>query len=115
MEEAWSMKSTDPSLVLIGKRIYQRRKNLGLTQEQLAEAADLTPQFISFAESGKRAMRIDNIVKLAKALQVSTDFLLTGERIDRDKLYFSEKLQELNDEQLAHVERIVDECVAMLK
>ena len=56
------MNSNDPALVQIGKRIYQCRKNLGLTQEDLAELADVTPQFVSFAESGKRAMQVDNIV-----------------------------------------------------
>ena len=44
-------------LVEVGNRIMQRRKSMGLTQEALAEKADLTTQFVSYAESGKRAMR----------------------------------------------------------
>ena len=109
------MQSSDPALVLIGKRIYQCRKNLGLTQEDLAELADVTPQFVSFAESGKRAMRVDNIVKIAGALHVSVDYLLTGDRVDKDLLFFSEKLKNLTPEQFAHIETIVDECVTLIE
>ena len=107
------MQSNDPVLTEIGQRIYQCRKKLGLTQEELSEAADVTPQFVSYAESGKRAMRVDNIVKLAKALRVSVDYLLTGDRVDKDLLFFSDKLRNLSPEQLAHLETIVNECVAL--
>ena len=41
----------------MGRRIVERRKKLGLTQEALAEKGDVTPQFVSYAEAGKRAMR----------------------------------------------------------
>ncbi|WP_290912707.1 helix-turn-helix transcriptional regulator, partial [Eubacterium sp.] len=34
----------------MGKRIIKRRKQLGLSQEQLAELADVSPQMISTAE-----------------------------------------------------------------
>lgn len=37
----------------MGKRIMERRKKLGLTQEALAEKSELTTQFVSYAESGK--------------------------------------------------------------
>lgn len=107
------MQSNDPALAQIGKRIFQCRKKLGLTQEELAELADVTPQFVSFAESGKRAMRVDNIVKLASALHVSVDYLLTGNRVDKDLLFFADKLRKLSVAQIAHVETIVDACVAL--
>ena len=41
----------------MGQRIMERRKKLGLTQEALAEMSELTTQFVSYAESGKRGMR----------------------------------------------------------
>ena len=107
------MNSNDPVLAQIGKRIYQCRKKLGLTQEELAELADVTPQFVSFAESGKRAMRVDNIMKLAGALRVSVDYLLTGDLVDKDLLFFAEKLRGLTVTQLANIETIVNACVAL--
>lgn len=75
----------------IGKRITELRKRNGWTQEELAEKADLTPQFVSYAESGKRAMRPENLLKLSKALCVSANYLLTGEIVDKDLLIISEK------------------------
>ena len=99
------------NLLEIGKRITERRKKLGMTQEMLAEKGDLTPQFVSYAESGKRAMRPENVIKLAKALEVSADYLLTGEIADKDLLILSDKMRKLSPEMLRIVENIIDECV----
>lgn len=68
----------------MGKRIMERRKKMGLTQEILAEKSELTTQFVSYAESGKRGMRPENLMKIAAALEVSTDYLLTGDIIDKE-------------------------------
>ena len=80
------MAEIDICLQDIGNRITELRKRLGWTQEELAEKADLTPQFVSYAEAGKRAMRPENLLKLSKALNVSADYLLTGEIVDKDLL-----------------------------
>ena len=55
----------------MGQRIMERRKKLGLTQEALGERSGLTTQFVSYAESGKRAMRPENLMRMAAALGVS--------------------------------------------
>ena len=91
----------------IGNRITELRKRLGWTQEELAEKADLTPQFVSYAESGKRAMRPENLLKLSKALNVSADYLLTGEIIDKDLLILSDKIKQLSPSQIRIIENIV--------
>lgn len=62
----------------IGLRIYERRKELGITQEQLAELLDTTPQAISNYERGTRELKAGMIVTMAKVLRVSADYLLTG-------------------------------------
>ena len=97
----------------MGERIMQRRKKLGLTQEALAELSELTTQFVSYAEAGKRGMRTENLMKVAAALGVSTDYLLTGDIIDKDKLLLSEKLDKLTPQQVRIVENIIDECIAL--
>ena len=56
------MSDNELCLQEIGKRIMDRRKKLGLTQEALAEKGDVTTQFVSYAESGKRAMRPENLL-----------------------------------------------------
>lgn len=95
----------------VGQRMMERRKKLGLTQEALAERSDLTTQFVSYAESGKRAMRPENLMKIAAALGVSTDYLLTGDIIDKDQLLLSEKLNKLTAAEVRIIESIIDECI----
>lgn len=96
----------------IGKRILDRRKQLGLTQEALAEKAEVTTQFVSYAESGKRAMRPENLLKISVALGVSADYLLTGDIIDKDSLLISEKLQQLTPKQLQLIESLIDTYIS---
>ena len=97
----------------IGRRIVERRKKLGLTQEALAEKGDVTPQFVSYAEAGKRAMRPENLLKISSALGVSTDYILTGDIVDKDHLLLSEKMRELTPSQLRIIENIIDECTLL--
>ena len=58
-------------------------------------------------------MRAENLMKIAYALEVSTDYLLTGDIIDKDKLLLSEKLDKLTSEEIRLVEGIIDECIAL--
>ena len=100
-------------LSAVGNRIMARRKKLGMTQETLAEKSDVTTQFVSYAESGKRAMRPENLVKISKALDVSVDYLLTGDIIDKDKLLLSNKISKLNPSKVRILESIIDECISL--
>ena len=104
------MQQKEICLEEIGRRIMERRKKLGLTQEALAEKGDVTTQFVSYAESGKRAMRPENLLKISEALGVSADYLLTGDVIDKDLFLISEKLQRLTPDQLRLVEDLIDAC-----
>ena len=104
------MSSNELILEEIGQRIVERRKSLGLTQEALAEKGDVTTQFVSYAEAGKRAMRPENLLKISSALGVSADYILTGEIIDKDLLILSEKMKTLKPSQLRIIETIIDEC-----
>ena len=107
------MEENEKWLLTVGQRITDRRKALGWTQEELAEIGDLTPQFVSYAESGKRAMRPENLLKISSALGVSADYLLTGEIIDKDLLLFSDKLRKLSPSQMLIIENIIDECITL--
>ena len=98
----------------IGRRIMDRRRKLGLTQEALAEKSEVTTQFVSYAESGKRAMRPENLMKISDALGVSADYLLTGDIIDKDLLLISDKLRRLTPSQLRRIEDVIDACIAIL-
>ena len=62
----------------LGERIKEKRDELGLTQLQLAQALEVTPQHISVIEKNKRAPSLDLLAKLAHELGVTTDYLITG-------------------------------------
>lgn len=55
------------------------RKERGLTQEKLAELADLHINYVSSCERGERNISIRNIAKMALALGVSMGVLVTEE------------------------------------
>lgn len=59
-------------------RLQELRKSHNLSQEQLAEKVDVSRQAISKWEGGQANPDINNILKLSKIYDVSTDFLLTG-------------------------------------
>ena len=94
----------------VGRRIEERRKKLGFTQEALAEKSNVTSQFISYVESGKRAMRPEYLLSISTALEVSADYLLTGNVVDEDMLLLSEKLKKLKPSQFRIIESIIDDC-----
>ena len=68
-----------PCLSDMGRRIAARRNQLGLTQAEAAERAGLTQQFFACVETGTKNIRAESIIGVSKALNVSTDYLLTGE------------------------------------
>lgn len=62
----------------IGQRIRMTREAQKKTREQIAEVAEISPQFLFDIESGKKGMTSQTIINLAKALNVSTDYILLG-------------------------------------
>lgn len=63
----------DRVLKSIGRRIQKCRSDKKLTQEQLAEITGISQKHISRLERGIHAPHFDMIIKIAKALDVSTD------------------------------------------
>ena len=60
----------------LGERIRKARKEKHLTQEQLAEACDLSTAHIGHIERGTRALSIESLIIISDVLNVSTDYLL---------------------------------------
>ncbi len=57
----------------IGKRINQRREALGMTQEQFAEKAGLTTNYVSTVERGASFPRCEKLITILNTLQTSAD------------------------------------------
>lgn len=54
-----------------GLKVRIRRYELELTQEELAEKADLHPTYVGSVERGERNIALENIIILAKSLSCS--------------------------------------------
>ena len=55
----------------LGVNVRAFRKKAGLSQERLAEKAELHPVYISQVERGQKAVSIEALWKLSRALHVS--------------------------------------------
>jgi len=74
---------------LFGRRLRELRKERGLTQEALAESADLSGNYISDLELGRKVPSLTILVRLSQALEVATTDLLvdfTREAVNRMKV-----------------------------
>lgn len=103
----------DNLLHQMGERIAARRKQRRMTQEELAEAAGVTPQTISTAELGKKALRPENIIKICAALEISPDYLLLGRISGEDTSLLVQKISRLSPDQYRHLEDVVDSFIAV--
>ena len=63
------MSNPDPRIVF-GRRVRELRLGRGLSQEKLAELANLHRNYVGGVERGERNVSLLNIVKLARGLNV---------------------------------------------
>ena len=92
----------------IGVRIVERRKELKLTQEQIAERMNVSIQMISNIERGNKAIKIENLLKLCNILKTSTDYILTGKRTNNDFGNLASKISLLTESDYKMIEMLVD-------
>lgn len=77
----------------IGNKLLAIRKKAGLTQIEVAEAANLSDRTYADIERGTVNMRIETVLKICEALQITPDEVLT-----EDNSNLSAKQAELLDE-----------------
>lgn len=63
----------------IGLRIKLERTKQNLTQEQLAEMADISSSYLSAIERGKQSISLDYTNRIAEALKIPVIDFLTHE------------------------------------
>lgn len=101
---------TSTELKEIGFRICNRRKQLGFTQEQIAEQMDVSIQMVSNLERGNKAIRIENLVKLSRILHISTDYILTGAYTEQDQNALLTQLSKLSNTDYQMICMMIDYC-----
>ena len=98
----------------IGLRVSQLRERLGLTREKLGELANISDRFIYDIETGQKGMSAESLLKLSKSLQVTSDYLLFGNKGNTDFSYILELLKQLDESDVKSVEKILIEIAAAL-
>ena len=63
----------------IGNKLLAIRKKAGLTQSEVADAANLSDRTYADIERGTVNMRIETILKICKALNITPDAVLTDD------------------------------------
>jgi transcriptional regulator with XRE-family HTH domain len=61
-----------------GRRVRERRTELELSQEALADRTDLHWSYIGQVERGQRNLTLHNIIKIAAALEMDAGKLIEG-------------------------------------
>lgn len=66
----------------IGNRLLAIRKKCGLTQSEVAEASELSDRTYAEIERGAVNARMETILKICSALQITPNEILTGKTTD---------------------------------
>lgn len=61
---------------VVGKRIKRARDKINISQQDLSKKIGMSNSVLSRIESGERPARSDELVKIADALDVTTEYLL---------------------------------------
>ena len=73
------VKEADELYILVGKRVRQLRMQQRMTQEQLAERADISTSFLGQIERGSRKLSLDSFCRITRALDCTANDLLPME------------------------------------
>ena len=76
-----------------GKRLKQLRKGKGWTQKELAEKLGIRFGQLNKYECGLNAPPLEKLVQMAELLDVTMDYLLTGDRADEPALHNTRLLE----------------------
>lgn len=83
--------------VELGSRIRQARTEQNMSQLELAETCGISVPYVSDIERGKKCFSVDILLRIAQALQVSTDWLLRLDIPQTDYTYHAEAAELLTD------------------
>ena len=97
--------------IQIGKQVKLAREKSRLTQEQLAEQLECTPQYLSDLERGVVGISVALLKRLCVVLGVSSDDILFAEESKNTLETIEEKGTVLSDRQFQLLVEIVDRYI----
>ena len=69
----------------MGVRVLLRRRELKITQEQLAERVGVSCSFIGHIERAEKKPSVETVVALCDSLDITADYLLRGQKVRCDQ------------------------------
>ena len=96
---------------LVGQAIKRARENARLTQEQLSEILDCSPQYVSLLENGRYGISTKMLRTLCTELNVSSDSILFPGSGRNSLDIISYKCNELSDEQFRLLLEIINRYI----
>ena len=100
-----------------GSRVKEMRKNRHWTQKELANRVDIRFQLLNKYEGGQHIPPADTLIRLAKILDTTVDYLLTGDPIKDEPLANTnlyrrfQTLEALSDEDRTTVISVIDAII----
>ncbi|MCH5265051.1 MAG: helix-turn-helix transcriptional regulator [Lachnospiraceae bacterium] len=91
----------------IGFRIMQLRLDRGYSRERLAEVAGISSKFLFEIERNEKGFSAHTLVNLADALDVSTDYIMTGRGSTKFDEGIAETLEKFEPRILEKVEDLL--------
>ena len=95
----------------IGDRLRERRRQMGMTQEDVAALLGISVTYYGEIERGKRQLSVSRILNIYEKLDLDPTYLLTGEQITGKALY--EVMKDCPKEKEPILEQILG-CLALL-
>lgn len=95
----------------IGKRIRDFRVRKGLTQAQFAEALDVSTNFISEIENGKKNISLETLKRVCTEYHLSADYIL----FNKDNFSDYMLIERLSTLTVQDIHTVIEYLQALLK
>ena len=100
--------------IQIGEQIKLAREQRRLTQEQLAERIEVSPQFVSDLERGVVGISLSTLKRVCTALCVSSDQILFGSPPENRNEILANQCRSLTNEQFVLLSEIIENYVTAI-
>lgn len=106
MDETKEVKKLD--LLAVGDRIQRQRLALHLTQQDVYEKLDISQNHYSRIENGHNGMSFEILIQISKILNISIDYILTGNININKQPDFVKKYNKLTEKQKRYIINQID-------
>ena len=97
----------------VGQRIRQLRQLSDYTQAEFAEAVDISINFLSEIENGKKGLSQERLARISHQLHTSCDYILFGE--NSKQIDIIEATSTMNLDELSALKDYLDSLIKMRK